>query len=301
MIGEIGLGVLASCLGVSLYISNTILKPRLRTYAEVLANEKAYYDDAFKWFEKTPFQEEAIRMSDGTVLVGRWYEVEAAKGVCVIAHGIRVNQIASIKYAALFHQMGYHVLTYDQRNHGMSEGAITTYGEVESRDLKEIISWLLAHKSIEGLSLITHGESMGGATVLMHAAMDERIDAVIADCSFESFERALIERMWREKHIPKWPFLGVTSLIYWLKTGIWLKDISPRKAIESIKKPVLLIHGAADHYVSISHGKRLYSAAKGNDRCKYLWVPDAGHAKSLRQAPESYREYVAKWLGNEIG
>jgi len=300
MIADIGLGILAGCLALSLYIAHHVLNPKQRSYENVLKSEKEYYKEAFEWLEKTPFQCEKVKMSDGIILTGRWYAAAPAKGVCVIAHGIRVNQLASVKYASLFHQMGYHVFTYDQRNHGKSEGDLTTYGVVESRDLKEVITWLYAHKPIERLPLITHGESMGAATVLMHAAIDKRIDGVISDCSFESFPRVLKERMWIEKRIPKWPFLNITSLIFWLKTGVWLREMSPGKAIEAIEKPVLLIHGMADRYVSIEHGKQLCATVKNHDRCQAMWVPGAGHAKSMRQAPEKYKECVTQWLKREM-
>ena len=61
--------------------------------------------------------------------------------VVVIVHGHGENLISSLKYAAIFRQLGFACIVYDQRNHGASDKALTTMGRREADDLATVCAW----------------------------------------------------------------------------------------------------------------------------------------------------------------
>jgi uncharacterized protein len=61
--------------------------------------------------------------------------------------------------------------------------AVTTMGYYEARDLKKVCDYIRA-KFSEEIILGTHGESMGAATVMMNAPLDQQLAFVIEDCGY---------------------------------------------------------------------------------------------------------------------
>ena len=53
----------------------------------------------------------------------------------ICTHGYTVNRMASLKYAVMFREMGYHVVVYDDRGHGESEGKYIGMGWHDRKDV----------------------------------------------------------------------------------------------------------------------------------------------------------------------
>jgi fermentation-respiration switch protein FrsA (DUF1100 family) len=241
------------------------------------------------FYNNVKLESVTIQSHDTYMLSGWWLQSPVGKGVVIVVHGIRLNKFASIKYMRMFHDLGYHVLAYDQRNHGESGGDYTTYGVLESEDLKCVVDWVL-EKTSNRLDIYTHGESMGAATVLMHAAKDHRIQGVIADCSFSEAERTFKDRLMLDYHLPEWPLMPLADGFNKLKTGIGFRSMSPLKTLSDITAPVLIIHGTTDRYVPIAHAEQLYQTLEtlGNVPVTFLPVEGAGHAKSITTNYDAY-------------
>lgn len=65
-------------------------------------------------------------------------------------------------------------------------------------------------------------------------------------------------------------------------------------AVRRSRTPTLFIHGVADSFVPPPMMAELYEQA----RCPkaFLWVPKAGHAKSVAIDPDLYWSTVDQWL-----
>jgi fermentation-respiration switch protein FrsA (DUF1100 family) len=71
-------------------------------------------------------------------------------------------------------------------------------------------------------------------------------------------------------------------------------DIYPN--IDRIKKvecPVMIIHGALDEEVDVSHGQELHNAVSPHLRRDPWWVPDRGH-NDITDGPGKLAEYVRR-------
>lgn len=129
-------------------------------------------------------QEFTAKSFDGFALRCAWLRCgRETKRVAVIVHGFGSRYEHVLKYAKLYTARGYDALLFDHRHCGESEGTKTTMGYLERRDLMQMIALARADKGT-GAFVGVHGESMGGATVLLAACMDPPPDFVVADCPY---------------------------------------------------------------------------------------------------------------------
>lgn len=215
--------------------------------------------------------------------------------VVVIVHGYTVNLIASLKYAAIFRQLGFDCIVYDQRNHGMSDQALTTMGRREAEDLATICTWA-RQRFGQDCILGTHGESMGAATVMLHSAMDKKLAFVIEDCGYSSLKEQLAYVMRTRYHLPPSLLLYPCMAVAWLRTGVRFSQVQPSQAVaRSGNTPMLFIHGDKDTYVPFSMLQENYDAKCTGPRRKAVF-PGAAHAMSLLSDPARYRRVVETFL-----
>lgn len=66
-----------------------------------------------------PSTERFVRTSDGIDL-HLWLTPGDGAGTVVVGHGIGLSKSASLRHAALLHELGYNVVMFDHRNHGLS-------------------------------------------------------------------------------------------------------------------------------------------------------------------------------------
>lgn len=245
-------------------------------------------------FEQLPKEEVRIRSPFGYELYGLYIPVAGSKKTVIIAHGITYTLYGSVKYMNVFRKLGYNALLYDHRRHGRSGGTDTGYGYYEKHDLKAWVDWVIARSGPETL-IGTHGESLGAATALQHAAIDPRVHFVVADCPFASAREIFGERLQKDFHIPAFPLIHVASLINKLRGGWFFGEASPLRAVPRIKAALLFIHGADDDFVPPRHSERLY--ARATTSLKRLWLaPEAKHAEALFKQPLAYADCVEAFL-----
>lgn len=123
-------------------------------------------------------------------------EVVPAPAV-VLAHGFGGNKNSLIKQAKYLREAGYLVLTYSARGFGESTGDISMNSpDFEVADATKLIDFLALQPEViqDGSNdprVGFVGASYGGALSLMVAALDQRVDAVVSDITWNNLETAL--------------------------------------------------------------------------------------------------------------
>jgi uncharacterized protein len=280
---------------VGYYFSKIVMYPKVIDYDETYKMELDQGNISKGYFESLPKEEISIESSYGYKLHGFWIPNKNSKKTMVFCHGITHSLFGSIKYVDIFYSQGFNVLVYDHRFHGKSEGNNATFGYHEKYDLKTCIDWVMNKLGKDSL-VGTHGESMGAATVLQHAAIDNRVSFVIADCPYESAREEFVYRLRVDHKLPPFPLLNIASLINKVKTGAFYKDMCPIRHMPNLETPILFIHGDADTYIPCSHSINLYNSKKG---VKELYVAKgAKHASSILVDRNKYEEVVDTFLRN---
>ena len=214
--------------------------------------------------------------------------------VAVIVHGYTYSLYGSVKYAEIFRDLGITSVLYDNRNHGLSGKAPTTMGWYESMDLSTVCAYARERFGADCV-LGTHGESMGAATVMMHAPTDKALAFVIEDCGYSDLSDQLAFDTRDIYHLPRFPFIPLASLFSRLRGGVFFSRVKPAARVALCDKlPMLFIHGASDDFVPTKMVLENY-AAKSGPRMLGVFT-GAVHAYSYHSNPVRYRALVAEFL-----
>ncbi|MGC9399664.1 MAG: alpha/beta hydrolase [Anaerolineae bacterium] len=284
--------LLAILVAIGWYFSDVVLYPKTFSAA-------ACYNYEFKQgrmpsdgFPSWPQEEMWIDSPHGYPLYGAYLPLRGAKRTVIIAHGITATLYSSVRYATLFRALGFNLLLIEHRNHGRSGGAFTSYGVYEKDDLKAWVDWAL--ERCPDCAIGVHGESMGAATALQHAAIDDRLAFVVADCPFANARDEFTYRLKEEHGLPAFPIIPTASLITRVRAGWFFGDAAPIAQIAGVKTPVLFIHGADDAYIPPEASVALHAAKRG---VKQLYLaPGADHAQAYQADPEAYEAVVREFL-----
>jgi alpha-beta hydrolase superfamily lysophospholipase len=262
--------------------------------------ERALHVPQTPW-QDAPYPNLAVtRAADGIRLRGVFLTPSTASVGCVVVlHGIGDTHLGPESLGRMLLENGYSVLLPDSRAHGWSEGAITTYGVLEARDVSRWVDWLESrdcHREIYGL-----GESLGGSVLLQSLKWETRFRAVVAECAFSSFPAIARDRLEEAVPIPHWlAGLAAIPVVYsgvayaYVRYGIKLTSASAVDGVRRTRTPVLLIHGREDTKTPIRHSRVILAA---NPALVQLWeVPGAGHTGAFGAAPDEFRRRVLGWF-----
>lgn len=287
--------LLIICLtSAGIYFALRILKPSIQSADESFQNEVRTGKFRDEYYQSLPWQTVWIPSPYQYKLHGIYLPREGSHKTLVITHGIETTLFASVKYVDMFRAMGFNILLYDLRNHGLSGGKNTTFGYYEKYDLHSMVEWAFMRLGPGGY-VGTLGESMGGAIALQNAAIDPRLAFCISISSFSDLKQMLIYRFKYEYKLPVTPFLQLADFMTTILSGMSFNAVSPIRDIADIKLPVLLIHGAKDKYVPPQMCKDLYDGKVEGIRSIYL-AQNAGHADPFLINREEFTLKVHSFL-----
>ena len=243
--------------------------------------------------------------SDG-VHIGGWY-IPAANGIgstgatVVLVHGFAANKSEVLKYAVPLHAT-FNVVAFDLRGGGRSSKSDVTFGVREKLDLEAVIDWLERTKQPAHLAVM--GNSMGGATAVLAAASDQRIEALILDSTHARVEDIFGRRAEVDAHQPSLPATPAVLFAIWLRTGLNLMDANPVNYIPALgQRPLLLIHGTADvHDVPERSVNANYRAAQAAGVPVELHMCEgASHGHVIDTCPADWGRWSVDFLDRAFG
>jgi uncharacterized protein len=287
------LGAIPIMAGIAgLFIGPGVLRPmnlnpdRLQETAEMLQRTSA---------TKGAFE---VRAPDGAVLKGWKIRPADPNGDWVLLfHGVSDNRSGTLGAAEFLLRHRFSVVMMDARAHGESGGELATYGWKERYDTVAITRALFATEGVGHLYAL--GVSMGAAIALQSAAVEPRIEAVVAEAPFASLREVSYDYAGMELS----PWLGRTlfrpASYFALRKageagGFDPDDVSPEKAVAQRSFPVLVICGTEDRRIPCRHGRMICRAAEG--LCEVWVVEGAEHAAVLGTAPGEYEHRVIDFL-----
>jgi alpha-beta hydrolase superfamily lysophospholipase len=123
--------------------------------------------------------------SEGATLRGRLYRPAGAPPwpLVVMAHGFTATiPMVLDRYAEAIRDTGFAALAYDHRNLGSSDGEprreINPW--VQARGYRDAVSWALARRDVDPDRIALWGDSLSAGQVLVLAALEPRVRAVVA-------------------------------------------------------------------------------------------------------------------------
>ena len=267
----------------------------LAPYAELIRS-------GVRWLREQNTEKVEITSFDGLRLRALYLPAENARCTAILMHGYRSEFLWDFAGAyQLLHEYGCNLLVPWQRAHGESEGKVICMGIKERRDCADWARYIEARNGKE-LPIVLEGMSMGAATVLMATGepLPENVRGVVADCGFGSLWREFGHVLTHRTHLPLHPILETCSLLCRLFFGFSYKAYTTGEALRGSKKPLLLIHGEADHFVPAYFSKENFEASAAEDKTLVL-VPNAGHGASFLLEPERCTREVLAFYDRVTG
>ena len=228
-----------------------------------------------------------VTTADGSLLHG-WFLPAAgsAKGTVLHLHGNAANISNHLPLVAWLPARGYNVLMIDYRGFGRSEGKPSLDGIVD--DAAAALTYLRKRADVDAVRLIVFGQSIGGATALRLLARDAGgVRLAIIDSAFASYRGVARDAT------AGGPLAPIAALTVGVLPGA---DKDPIAALQSVKVPLIFVHGARDSIIAAANSEKLYAAAPGS---QYWSVPRAMHIMALAE-PGSWREKLVQTMDDAV-
>jgi uncharacterized protein len=261
------------------------------------------------------YQPVAFQSRTDHVLLRGWLIPAQAAGrrslrkVVIVVHGTRANRadpsIGVLDWSGELARHGFGVLAFDMRGMGESAPAPISFGQFEMRDVLGAVDLLrtgrLPYPELGRPGFIGGwGVSMGAATVLLAAASDAHIQAVVSDSAYADILPLLGREVPAQGKLPP-AFTPGTLRAARLLYGIDFYSVRPVDAIAAIApRPLFLIHGESDNYVPASNLQMLERAARSGPgaRVESWLVPGADHGQAFHVAGAEYVQRVTAFFGS---
>ena len=235
-----------------------------------------------------------VRANDGILLGGWKLRPAHPNGDWVLLmHGRSHNRSVMLPYAGFLLNAGYSVVMMDARAHGNSGGLESTYGKLEIFDMQVIVKNLEVTEKVSHLFAL--GESMGAAVALQSAAIEPRIDGVVAEGAFRNLREVTFDYagLQQSAALGKTLFRPAALVAIWIaqkQGGFGFEDISPEQAVTVRSFPILLICGASDRKIPCRHSEAIFNSAIGP---KELWnVPATGHEQAIKTSSAEFQRRI---------
>ena len=264
-----------------------------------LRRPASYYQDKYPWLTPReaglPQEDITITTADGIAL--RCWLIKSnsqARGIILYIHGVGDNRISGIVRAKLFHEHGFHVLLPDMRRHGVSGGEYCTYGYHEKYDVIRMIDYLQQHRSLVEGKLMVFGLSMGAATAMQTAVLDDRIHLVISEGCFTDLRTIALD--YQQRYIRfRSKLIGNFVMRRSERLAKFEADqVSPLDAVRRINVPVLFTHGRNDPLISPEYSRILFEHA--NEPKELYYISEAAHGDVWEAGGTEYWQRVIDFI-----
>lgn len=243
---------------------------------------------------RVPHSQVWFDTSDGVRLAGSLLG-EAGGDTCVVFvhgfNGYRTKPKNRLLVEGLARR--FPILAFDLRGHGQSQGWCTG-GELESLDVNAAVAFARARGYAR---VVTVGASLGGIAVIRAAGnvVDgcdaDAIVAISTPSRWGTSDTKAVRRM-------TWIFTSpvgrrVVRRLFGTRIDLkWGDPEPPMDAVTKIRAPILIVHGADDHFFPVAEAELLHQRAPEPKRL--IIIEQFGHAE------DGFTEPFAARLVSEI-
>lgn len=283
-------GMVMSTVGLAYYVARVLTDPR----------RPGSQDD----YVMTPFEtgaehEEVLFPSRGGDhdIHGWWFPRPETNRVIIGCTGYRGSKAELVGISTALWRAGFNVLVFDYHGHGAGRGAPVTLAYRELGDFFSALDY--AEQRIPGAAMGVIGYSMGAAIAIMGSARRPDVRAVVADSPFATHADVVSHNVSRVIRVSGRPIATLADVFLQRLAGYRSGDVAPiRDAATLAPRPLLVIHGTQDRMIPVSHGKRVYEAAR---MPKELWLGEgADHCGTYFLDRQAYCRRVITFFDRSL-
>jgi pimeloyl-ACP methyl ester carboxylesterase len=254
----------------------------------------------------------SVRTSDGITLRGCLYRhtETTPRGLIVFCPEFASNHRSAMLYCSALSRAGFHVLSFDFRNHGDSDSMpgyvplhwLTQY---EITDLNTVINHVYSQPDLNELPLGLFGISRGGGAALYVAAQRSEVLRVATEGAYGT-EMLMLAHARHfvpiaappalARLFPDWHIVVTITLVRWISQRrrncryAMIERVLPQLA----SKPAFVISGARDTYVRPEVAREITRLIRQTDA---LWIVDkAKHNLARSVDPVEYDRRLVEFF-----
>jgi dipeptidyl aminopeptidase/acylaminoacyl peptidase len=201
----------------------------------------------------------------------------------LVGHGYPFDKANILRHVLFLHPR-FHLLLFDFRYFGESDGAYTTAGLLETRDVQAAVEYVKSREDVNPTRIGAMGFSMSASAFILTGHPE--VKAIVADSPYATLEGLIARQFFFLPGFTKWPFVALTKVYARIFLGVRVSDAAPAEAVRDLNNPLLIIHGDADSQIPIEHSHTIYANAD-TDKTQFWIVPGADHG--FAHALESYQ------------
>lgn len=129
-------------------------------------------------------------------------------GTVLVGHGYPFDK-ANILRHALFQHPRFHLLVFNFRYFGESEGAYTTAGLLETRDVRAAVKYVKSRSDVNRERILALGFSMNASAFI--TARHPDVKAIVADSLYATLEGLIARQFFFFPGFTKWPLVALTK------------------------------------------------------------------------------------------
>lgn len=221
---------------------------------------------------------------------GWWLPSNDTKSdILLFLHGNGGNISSNLKYAQIFHQLGFSILMIDYRGYGQSQGNFPTEKQVY-QDAQIAWDYLVDQKGVNPQQIIVYGHSLGGAIAIELARENPNMAGLIVEGSFTSMKDMVTFK-------GEYTWFPIDTIL--------TQRFDSLDKVNSLSVPLLLIHGEQDTIVPSYMSESLFTEAVAPKRL--LLIPDASHndvpeigGEKYVQSLQDFYQWVMEIVPSEI-
>jgi fermentation-respiration switch protein FrsA (DUF1100 family) len=243
------------------------------------------------------YEEVSLTTEDNLRLSAWWLPRPGSQRVIIGLAGHRSPKSDLLGIGSGLWRAGNNVLLFDWRSRGQSDIAQHSLAYYELRDAEAAVAY--AFKRIPEAHLGLIGYSMGASVGLLLAAREPRVAAIVADSPFTGIAEVVAHGAAQLRLPPQLVVPVADRLTSW-RYGYRFGAVRPIEAVAAISpRPLLLIHGATDSLIPVSHAHELFDIAR---EPKQRWIVEgAEHCGAYFADRIGYVTRVAAFFEQYLG
>jgi alpha-beta hydrolase superfamily lysophospholipase len=242
------------------------------------------------------YEDIVFHTADSLKLSGWWLPRPESRRIVVGLAGHRSPKADLLGIGSALWRAGNNVLIFDWRSRGQSDVAQHSLAYYELRDAEAAVAYALQRIPNGQIGLM--GYSMGASVAVLLAARSPQIQAVAADSPFTGIAEVVAYGASRRR-LPARLVVPMADAMTGLRYGYRFGAVRPIEVVGAISpRPLLLIHGAADSLIPVSHTHHHFAAAR---EPKELWIVEGQeHCGAYFADRAGYVERVAAFFDRHL-
>ncbi len=246
-----------------------------------------------------PFEE--ISFKSGNRLIAAWFipsKANHTEKTVIICHGWGASK-GDLLLTTSFLLDHFNLLYFDFTNHGESGGNKTSMGKYEAEDIVSAVDYLKKYKKKESQNVGVYGFSMGASVAIYATSKDKRINALIAESPFYSFNEIVAHYAKTFLNMPPRPFADLAILFSAIRLGFFPEKYAPSKNVQNVSPaPILIIGASGDKNIPLHIVKKVFEKSSSPKELKIF--ESTGHGSTYSDHKEEYKNTLISFFKKHL-